>query len=248
MRPAAALRCFSSGPAAAARRGGRLRAHAACAARLWRGGRACGVLARDAAFDLRRGGARSRPRSGGRGACAPRLGAGPGGGCGVRGAFRGRGGDRADHRGAPVGADSRIRRRPAGLLGRPHEQRGLQAAHFNGRRGRHHPKSAQGAGGRAAGRRVRPRRNGRGGVRLCPFARDAHVPVAVPVDGARDDHGLAVRVRAAGGRTALAAGAREVNIRGFLRSSATSRSQSSPPRSPGCRPGHSDCLFRSCLP
>lgn len=36
--------------------------------------------------------------------------------------------------------------------------------------------------------------------------------------------------------------------RGFLRSSATSRSQSSPPRSPGCRPGHSDCLFRSCLP
>ena len=52
----------------------------------------------------------------------------------------------------------------------------------------------------AAGGRVRAARHRGRRVRLGPLARHAHVPLAVPADGAADDHGLAVRLHAAGGR------------------------------------------------
>ena len=57
------------------------------------------------------------------------------------------------------------------------------------------PQRAQGPRQRAAGRGEHAARHLRRRVRLRSLARHAHVPVALSVDGACDDHGLAVRLR-----------------------------------------------------
>ena len=53
-------------------------------------------------------------------------------------------------------------------------------------------------------------------VRLGAVARHADVPVPVPADGAPDDHRVAVRLRAAGDRGALAAGRRGLDQGGVV--------------------------------
>ena len=78
--------------------------------------------------------------------------------------------------------------RAAGDVGRAELQARVPGHPQHGQRRRHDRQPAQGARRRAAGRRERAARDRRRDLRLGPVARDAHVPRAVPADGAADDH------------------------------------------------------------
>ena len=122
---------------------------------------------------------------------------------------------RRGHRRTAVGPDRRLRQRAARLLGRAHPDRRLPATRLDRRGRRHDPQRAEGPRRRAAGGGDDDPRHRRRRVRLDPLARHLDLPGVVPVDGAPDDHRLAVRLHAAGGRAALAPGAGGVHPGGL---------------------------------
>ena len=125
---------------------------------------------------------------------------------------------------------------------------GFQDLVNSGRRGRQDPQGARRAGGRAARRGERGGRHRRR-ARSARCCRGRHVglPRALPADGAPADHRLAVRLHAAAGRGALAAGARALDPRRVVVARRQRRDlDHRRARSRACRRGCSGCPSRSC--
>ena len=188
------------------------------------------------------------PRPGGRGARAPRLGARPRGArCSPRCSppcsrivLR--------HRGAAVGPDHRLRRRAAGVLGRPDAHARLPAPDVYGRHRGHRPHALKDLANGLPDAATRCSASPAACSARCSRSSRSR-SCALPADGAPDDHRLAVRLRHARGRAALAAGARGLDQRGLLLADRQrrdlARGGDGGRRS---RRGRSGCRSRSCSP